>query len=250
MPEPTTILVETQADAATITLNRPDALNAITPTMLDELHDAVLAVGADPATRVIVLTGAGSAFSSGVDLKALQGMSLEGGSVGDVLDLPARRLIDAIAIAPQVVVAKVNGFCFTGALELALACDLIVVAEEAKLADTHAKFGLRPTWGLSQRLPRAVGIRRARHLSYTARTFTGREAADWGLATFAVPATDLDRATDELVATIVANSSGSIAAYKDLYRVAQDETLDAGLVTEAQRTFPIDDTEERLAEFR
>ena len=157
-------------------------------------------MAADDAVRVVVLTGEGRAFSSGVDLKALGGRSLEGGSVGDLLDLPARRAIELLTTMPKVVVAKVNGFCFTGALELALACDLVVTADEAKFGDTHAKFGLRPTWGMSQRLIRLVGVARARELSYTARTFTGVEAAEWGLAVRSVPRDELDAAVDELVA--------------------------------------------------
>lgn len=246
----TTIAVTTNDAVATITLDRPDALNAITPEMLGELGDALEAVATDSSVRVVVLTGAGRAFSAGVDLKALGDRSLEGGSVGDILDLPARRAIELLTTMPKIVVAKVNGHCFTGALELALACDLVVVADEAKLGDTHAKFGLRPTWGMSQRLIRIVGIARARELSYTARTFTGADAAAWGIAMRAVPAAELDATVDDLVTTILANSDGSLAAYKDLYRVALDTGLTDGLAHEAAIEFVIDDTEERIAGFR
>src|SRR5262249_39738436 len=151
---------------------------------------------------------------------------------------------------PKVVIAKVNGHCFTGALELALACDLIVVAEEAKLGDTHAKFGLRPTWGMSQRLVRMLGIARARGLSYTAPTFTAVEAAAWGLASRAVPAAELDTAVGELAAAVIGNSAGSVAAYKDLYRCALDSELTTGLAYEAAATYEIVDTEERVGGFR
>src|SRR6185436_18670076 len=109
--------------------------------------------------------------------------SLDGGKVGDILDVPARRVTTLLTTIPKIVIAKVNGFCFTGALELVLACDLAIAADGAKFGDTHAKFGLRPTWGMSQRLVATVGITRARELSYTARTFTGSQAADWGLVT-------------------------------------------------------------------
>jgi enoyl-CoA hydratase len=245
-----TILSRTDGAVATVTLSRPDALNALTPSMLVELGDVLLQLADDPAVRVVVLTGAGRAFSSGVDLKALGGRSLEGGSVGDVLDLPARRVIELLSTMPKVVVAKVNGFCFTGALELALACDLVVAADEAKFGDTHAKFGLRPTWGMSQRLIRLVGVSRARELSYTARTFTGVEAVSWGLAVRSVPRDELDAVVDELVATLLANSEGSLAAYKDLYRAALDSDLVAGLAYEATAVYPISDTDERVADFR
>ncbi|MDA3040938.1 MAG: enoyl-CoA hydratase/isomerase family protein, partial [Actinomycetota bacterium] len=161
---------------ATITLDRPDALNAITPTMLDELNNAAEEVATNAAVRVVVVTGRGRAFSAGVDLKALGSRELVDGKVGDILDVPARRLTHTLSSMPKPVIAAVNGFCFTGALEIALACDLMIVADEAKIGDTHAKWGLRPTWGMTQRLPEAVGIARAREMSYTARNVTGSEA--------------------------------------------------------------------------
>jgi enoyl-CoA hydratase/carnithine racemase len=133
---------------------------------------------------------------------------------------------------------------------LALACDLMVVADEATLADTHAKFGLRPTWGMSQRLPALVGAARARELSYTARTFSGREAAAWGLAARSVPHDELDDAVAALAAELKANSAESFAAYKDLFRAAERLGLEAGLAYEAERDYPFSDTDERLAGFR
>lgn len=243
------VLVSHRDAIITITLSRPDALNAITDVMLDRLGDA-LEVAAASDARVVVLTGAGRAFSAGVDLKALGQRSLRNGMVGDFLDVPARRAIGLLTTMPQVVVAKVNGFCFTGALELVLACDLAVAAETAKFGDTHAKFGLRPTWGMSQRLAAAVGIARARELSYTARTFTGADAARWGLVVDAVPADQLDATVDALAAAIAANSTGSLAAYKDLYGAALNRGLADGLVYEATTDYPIDDTEDRVAGFR
>jgi enoyl-CoA hydratase/carnithine racemase len=199
---------------------------------------------------VIVLTGAGRAFSAGVDLKALNQRTLAGGKVGDILDLPARAVIRRLTTIPKIVIARVNGFCFTGALELVLACDLVVAADEAKFGDTHAKFGLRPTWGMSQRLVRAVGITRARDLSYTARTFSGRDAAEWGLATRSVPLGQLDQAVLDLASAVLLNSTDSVAAYKDLYRRALELGLDAGLTYEERTEYPIADTDARLAAFR
>lgn len=249
MPTHEAIAVDDRAPVATVTLSRPDALNAITPTMLDELAGALGALAADGDVAVVVLTGAGRAFSAGVDLKALGGRRLDGGKVGDVLDVPARAVTALLATMPAVTIAKVNGYCFTGALELVLACDLAVAADEAVLGDTHAKWGLRPTWGMSQRLPRAVGPARARELSYTARTFTGREAAAWGLVARSCPRDRLDDEVAALAAEVAANSRGSLAAYKDLYRAA-DRSLDEGLRYESGTDYPIDDTEDRVAGFR
>lgn len=244
------IHVGVDGSVTTITFNRPDALNALTPTMLVALDDAVGAALDDPTQRVVVLTGQGRAFSAGVDLKALGGREITNGVVGDILDVPARALTDKLSNGAIVSVAQVNGFCFTGALEIALACDLMVVADEATLADTHAKFGLRPTWGMSQRLPAAVGLTKARELSLTARNVKGPEAAAIGLACRSVPLDQLDDEVTALVDQILGNSSGSLAAYKDLYRVAEQDGLADGLTYEAATGYPITDTESRLAGFR
>lgn len=244
------ITVERDGASATVTMNRPDALNAITPTMLGELNNAFATLEADATCVVAIVTGAGRAFSAGVDLKALGDRELTGGCVGDILDLPARELTARLSGPHLVTIAKVNGFCFTGALELALACDLMVVADEAKLADTHAKFGLRPTWGMSQRLPAAVGMAKARELSYTARNVLGTEAAEIGMACQSAPLGELDETVRAMATRISANSAESIAAYKDLYAVAESTGLAPGLAYEAATTYEISDTDERLASFR
>lgn len=243
------ILVDNRDRVSTLTFNRPEAMNALTPTMLGELNEAIGAAAADADTGVVVLTGAGRAFSAGVDLKSLGKITPKAGGVGGVLDEPARNFIDALRAIPKVVIAKINGFCFTGALEIALCCDLIYVAEGAKLGDTHVKWGLRPTWGMSQRLPRAVGLMRARELSYTAKTFTGREAADWGLANAAVPADELDGLVKAVADQILENSLDAVAAYKDLIGAGMDTTLAEGLELERRRSYAITDTADRLAEF-
>ena len=125
----------------------------------------------------------------------------------------------------------------------------MVVAREAKLGDTHAKWGLRPTWGMSQRLPRLVGIARARELSYTARTFTGEQALDWGLAAFAPPLEDIDMVVLEIAKQVAQNSPGSLAAYKDLYREALNRGQNGGLEYERTARYDIRDSEDRLRQF-
>jgi enoyl-CoA hydratase len=244
------VLVGIDGPIATVTLNRPDQLNAITLTMLEELAASLGRVASAPEVRIVILQGAGRAFSAGVDLKALGGRSIDGGAIGEVFDTPARRVIEWIVSMPKIVIAKVHGYCFTGALELAMACDLILAAEDATFGDTHARFGLRPTWGMSQRLIRSGGIARARALSYTARRFTGSDAAAWGLVTSASRAHELDSALADLTTSILENSQGSLIAYKDLYRKALDSDLASGLEYEASADYAITDTEERVAAFR
>lgn len=245
-----TILYRTEGGIGRITMNRPEAMNAITPTMLTELKAAVLEAGADEATQVIVLTGAGKAFCAGVDLKALGDRSLTGGKVGDILDIPARELINAIRAVPKPVIALVNGYCFTGAMEIMLACDLVIASENAKIGDTHAKWGLRPTWGMSARLPRRVGFLKAKELSFTADAVTAGEAERIGLVNLAVPAEALEEALESMATKIMANSPQSIAAYKHLYNTNESMTLEESLGLEFASEFAIPDTEERLSGFK
>lgn len=249
MPDYEQLIVETQDNVTTITFNRPDKMNAITPTMLDELNAALAAAAADDSVAAVVLTGAGRAFSAGVDLVALGELKLDAGNVGGGLDGPARQAIKTIEEMSKPVIAKVNGFCFTGALEIALSCDLLYIANEAKLGDTHTKWGLRPSWGMSQRLPRAAGLRNARELSYTARTFTGEEALAMGIANRTMPADKLDEYVTNVARSIATNSREAVAAYKDLYRAAANNTLEDGIRYEENTKYEISDTNERLAEF-
>ncbi|HJM51455.1 MAG TPA: enoyl-CoA hydratase/isomerase family protein [Alphaproteobacteria bacterium] len=246
-----TIEFSRQGRVATISLDRPESLNAFVPELLQETGQALETVAADEGISVLVLTGKGRAFSAGVDLKALKarGLDLSSGDVGPGLNDNARRVTELLESMPQATIAKVNGHCFTGGLEIMLACDIILVAEEAKLGDTHAVLGLRPTWGMTQRLPRRVGLMRARELSFTARTISGREAAEMGLALEALPAAELDARVDELAAAIAANSPGSIAAYKDLYRQAANLGLEAGLDYERKADYVVADVEERFGAF-
>lgn len=245
-------LVKTSAESgvASITLNRPDALNAFTPDLLRALIEALKK--AESEARVIVLEGAGRAFSAGVDLKLLQGATFKEGKVDDVFDGASFAAVEAIRHCALPVIAKVHGFCFTGALELALHADFILTTADTKFGDTHAKWGLRPSWGMSQNLARAVGVRRARELSFTAATFTGADAERWGLANAAFADKDtLDNETRARAAAIAEASPGAIAAYKDLYRVHEENRpLEDALAEEVARNYPgITDTMDRLKGF-
>ncbi len=242
------VLLDVADGVATVTMNRPEALNALTAPLLELAGDMLERLAADATVSVVVLTGAGRAFSAGVDLKALQdaGQDVSEGNVGDALNNAARRVQHLLETMPQASIAKVNGFCFTGAMELMLACDIILVADEAKLGDTHAKIGLRPTWGMTQRLPRKVGMMRAKELSFSARTITGVQAAEYGMAMESVPLADLDARVAELAATMAENSSGSIAAYKDLYAQSENSGVTDGLSYEYGTTYAIPDVRERM----
>ncbi len=232
-----------------ITLCRPEAMNAITPTMLNEIRVAILKAGEDKEVKIIVLTGEGKAFSAGVDLKWLKGHHFEGGKVGNALDDPARKLIETIRSVPKVVIALVNGFCLTGAVEIVLACDLVISSEDAKFGDTHAKWGLRPTWGMSARLPHRVGFLKAKEVSFTADLITAKEAEQMGLINLAVPADQIEKTLQTMAMKIMSNSQQSVAAYKRLYNNIEDPTVEKGLEAERLAVFDISDTVERLALF-
>ena len=247
-----TVLTAREDGILTVTMNRPEALNAFVPEMLEALTAALKGAAREEGTRVVVLRGAGRAFSAGVDLKVLRTDGVAAGHVPERFDRAGIAVARAMRGCPKPVIARVHGACFTGALELALMADMVFATADAKFGDTHARFGLRPSWGMSQTLPDAVGLRRARELSYTGRTFTGAEAARWGLANEAVPdETTLDALVAERAGAIAANSPGAVAAYKDLYGLAAERRpLAEAVEEEVRRRYDIDDTAERLAAFK
>ena len=249
-----TSMVEVEQSGAVcfIRLNRPDALNAFRPEMLDELSRLLGLIENDLSIVVVILEGKGKAFSAGVDLKVLQGIDPKGGKVGDLFDEPARVAYTAIRDCRCPVIAKVHGACFTGALEMALHCDFVLTTVDTKFGDTHAKFGLRPTWGMTQTLSQAVGIRRAKELSYTARTFLGAEAVELGIANQALETREeLDQVALDCAESIARNSRSALGAIKDLYRLSEEAlSMSDALSAELAREYPdIDDTSERLGEF-
>ena len=170
------ILASERDGVASITFNRPEALNAFSPDLLREVIEAVETADKSSSAAVIVFSGAGRAFSAGVDLKVLQNVTPVAGRISNAFDDAADAAAKVVRSTRLPVIAKVHGFCFTGALELALHCDFILTTADTKFGDTHVKWGLRPTWGMSQNLARAVGVRRARQISYAAQTFTGADA--------------------------------------------------------------------------
>ena len=247
------LLVNLENNILTITLNRPEALNAYRPEMLIEIREIILKTEDDPNVAVIVIEGAGKAFSAGVDLKVLQGFDPDAGKIGDLFDKPAALAWDTFRKSRCPIIAKVHGACFTGALEMALHCDFIFTTLDTKFGDTHAKFGLRPTWGMSQTLSQAIGVRKAKDMSFSARTVLGDEAVRLGIANEAVEDKDaLDALVYKRAGQIASNSQASVSAFKDLYNVAQSGlSMDDALKEEFSREYPdIKDTNDRLAGFK
>lgn len=231
-----TIAVTQSSRVATLTLARPDQLNALSPELMVECLHALEVIAASAEIGAVILAAQGRAFSAGVDLKAVTKPDYTPERAAE-FSRNAERVLTLLESMPQATIAKVHGICFTGGLELALGCDLMVAADEARFADTHAKLGYAPIWGLSQRLPRRIGNQRAREMSFTAREYSGTEAAAMGLVLKSVPLSQLGAAVEELAQSIVKNNSDSISTYKKLYNQAQNSFLRDGLQYEMQRKY-------------
>lgn len=227
----TDLVLRTDRDGcATLTLNRPEKLNALNVELFVQLDAHVRAIAGQTETvGLVVVRGAGRCFSAGHDLSDI--------AAGEKLPEPffQSKVIERLANLPQPVISAVHGHCYTGALELALAGDLVFAAEGARFADTHAKWALTPVWGMSQRLPRRVGTYRARELMFTCRTVPGPEAAAIGLADFCAPDAEFDARLDALAAQILANSWFSHRANKRLLIETDGLTQSEGLAHEIFR---------------
>ncbi len=213
-----------------LTLNRPDKLNALTVEMFRELRRHVGDLRKDDAIGCVVIRGAGKCFSAGHDLS----------DIAEGEEVPSRgwhsetlRLLEKL---PKPVIAAVHGHCYTGALEVALAADFILAADSARFGDTHAKWALTPIWGMSQRLPRRVGIATAKRLMFTADMIGTEEAVRIGLAEYSVPLEQFDDEIAQLAQKIVSNSGFSHAANKRLLEATDGGPLDAGLQWEVMET--------------
>ena len=215
---------------ATLTLNRPEALNAFNTEQLRLLEQMLAEVAADPAIRAVVLTGAGErAFAAGADIREMAALSPEGGLAFGRLGHAVTRAVEAL---PQPVVAAVNGFALGGGCELAIACDIRIASENAVFAQPEVSLGIPPGWGGSQRLPRLVGPGMAAEMILTGRRVAAAEALRIGLVNRVVPLPDLMPAAAELAATIAANGPVAVRAAKRLMALAFDGDPVVGLETE------------------
>ena len=195
------VLVEVRDGVGTITLNRPEARNALNAAVRRQLPKVVRELEADDAVDVMILTGADPAFCAGIDLKELGGHGGDGGAdagpppggrdaeARDVAGSPTRR--GPLPPRTKLLIGAVNGVAVTGGLEVALACDFLVASEHARFADTHARVGVMPGWGLTVLLPQRVGVARAREMSVTGNFVDARLAYDWGLVNHVVPHAEL-----------------------------------------------------------
>lgn len=215
---------------AVLTLNRPEAMNALSAELRTRLAQVVRELEADPAIRVLILTGAGDrAFTAGLDLKELGA----GASIADAVDVEDP--VKSIEQFSGPVIGAINGVAITGGFELALACDVILAADTARFADTHARVGIMPGWGLSQRLSRAIGIYRAKELSLTGNFLGAQQAADWGLVNRVLPAAELLPAARKLAEDMLSVVPEMLVGYKKLIDDGFAASFGDGLAIEATR---------------
>jgi enoyl-CoA hydratase len=218
------VLVEMEDRVATVTLNRPEARNALSRALNRALWDAMAAVGADPEVDVVILTGADPAFCAGVDLKELSAGSVSSAANTEPSDGtgPGRDskngLFRFFPLIDKPVIGAVNGVAATGGFEVALQCTFLVASERARFADTHARVGILPGGGLTVLLSQAVGLRRAIELSLTGNFLDAHEALSLGLVNHVVPHDDLLPVCRRLAADIVSNDQAAVRRLLDHYR--------------------------------
>jgi enoyl-CoA hydratase len=225
------ILIERDGTTLTLTLNRPDKLNAIDGAMLDALDETLGKIERDRAVRAVILTGAGRAFSAGADIKEWTALApLE---FGRSWGLRGHALFDRLAALPPPVIAALNGIAFGGGLELALCADIRIASQEARLGLPEVTIAALPGWGGTQRLPRLIGAGRAKHMILTGQPIDAAKAEAWGLVGEVVaPEALLDRAR-ELAGQIGANAPLSVQAAKRLVDAALPVTPAATLESHA-----------------
>ena len=215
------LLIETDERVRTLTLNRPQSRNALSSALRRQFFAALREAEADDAVDVVILTGADPVFCAGLDLKEL----------GDTTELP-----DISPKWPPMtkpVIGAINGAAVTGGLELALYCDILIASEHARFADTHARVGLLPTWGLSVRLPQKVGVGMARRMSLTGDYLSAADALRAGLVTELVPHDELLATARRVAASIVGNNQKAVRALLGSYHRIDEADTNEGLWIEA-----------------
>jgi enoyl-CoA hydratase len=219
------VLTSTEAGITTVTMNRPEALNALSAGLRNRLTEVFTDLAEDSATEVIVFTGNGRAFTVGLDLKELGGETAAATVVN-------KDLGKAMLEVNKPIIGAINGYAITGGFELALMCDFMLASEHAKFADTHARVGVVPGWGLSQRLPRLIGINRAKELSLTGNFLDAETAYAWGLVNRVVAADELLATAQQLARDIVSTEPVTRNAMRHIMDAGWHTSLTDGLVLE------------------
>jgi enoyl-CoA hydratase/carnithine racemase len=215
------VLLEKADNIAVVTLNRPEKLNALNRDLRREFCRTMQQLRTDREVGCVIITGAGRAFCAGLDLKELSNDSLR--------EQSNVNFVSVIEDMDVPVIAAVNGFAVTGGFELALACDMMIAADTAQFADTHARVGVMPGGGMTARLPRAVGIRKAREMSLTGNYLSAADAERMGLVNRVVPKDRLMKTARELAGQILSSDQMIVRNLKRLYDLSSHATLGEAL---------------------
>lgn len=219
---------------ATVTLHRPDAMNAVTTALAVALEQAVRSAGNDPAVRVVVIRGAGGNFCAGGDFEEVQRLRAEGPDALRTLFAAFRSACAAIGEIEQPVIAAVEGVAMAGGFELMQASDIVLVRHDARISDNHVNFGMVPGGGGSQRLPRIVGRQRALGLLLSGDRITGVHAVEWGLAYRSFAADAFDAEVDAFVTRLAGRRTDAVRGIKGLVRDGLAGDLESGLDLEME----------------
>jgi enoyl-CoA hydratase len=226
------VLLDVSERIATITLNRPAARNALSSDVLRRLPALMSQADADDDVDVIILTGSDPAFCAGLDLKELGDTAGNLGGSGADGRPNASGVRGPFPRLSKPLIGAVNGVAVTGGFELALNCDFLIASEHAKFGDTHSRVGVMPGWGLTVLLPQAIGVRRAREMSFTGNFMLAEEALRWGLVNRVVPHADLMPVTRQIARDIIGNDQRGVRQIRRTYaEITRDET---GWQTEAR----------------
>lgn len=231
------ILVDVADAVATVTLNRPEARNALSPQLMARLYATLEDVDRRDEVAAIVLTGADPAFCAGLDLKAVAGGELIGSRDTPSGPRPAPVAEPAEGVLPfdrltKPLIGAINGAAITGGLELALGCDVLIASDRARFADTHARVGVMPGWGLTVLLPQAIGLRRAREMSFTGNFVDATTALAWGLVNRVVTHDALLPVSRALAADMASVPRPNLLAIKRVYAAVEREQSGGALVRE------------------
>lgn len=231
-----------------ITLSRPEAANALSIQLLKELQSLLTEIKTDREVRVVVITGAGEkAFCAGADLKERKGMDDQ--QVKDAVSL-IRSFVNGVESLPQPVIAAINGVAFGGGLELALACDVRIASQHAKMGLTETSLGIIPGAGGTQRLPRLISIGKAKELIYTAKRFSAEEAYSYGIVEYVVPYENLMEKATSLAEEMAGNAPLSLIQAKAAINKGIEVDLNSGLKMEELAYNALIPTEDRLEGLR
>ncbi len=218
---------------ATLTLDRPKALNSLSPHMLREMVHAIQQLEMTPGLKALTVRGNGRAFCTGADLDLIAGSLDSPARIKDYLTV-LNGIIFKLEELPFPVIGVVHGYVLAGGLELMLGCDMVIAAEDARIGDQHANFGLMPGGGSTQRLPGRIGRQRAMELLFTGRWISGRKAQEWGLVLRAAPQEQLDHELENLLDQLRPKSDQGLARIKDMVLRGRELPLRAGVAQEVE----------------